>query len=182
MERNYIGHLIINIYNECATTIKPSWYTHRRFFHAIDLFDRCLRYHLRHAPQNAIETEHRGRAMTKVDAILYFYCCLYLSIKYFSSLENLVSVKDILPKDYQIPELVTKIEAYEIVLVRNICDYSIYRHTLYESICMVTEDRGFEFELMIRLGITYLAGNSINGKTPMEVAMKIKEDRMLGKN
>lgn len=182
MERNHISYLIIEIYNRCVSSERPSWYTHRRFFHAIDLFDRCLRYHLRHAPSNAIETEHRGKAMTTVEAVLYFYCCFYLSIKYFSSLENVVSLKDILPRDYQIPEVVEKLEAYEIILVRNICDYSIYRHTLYESICMVTEDRSHEFEMMIRVGIICLTGTSINGKTPMETALKIKEERELEKS
>lgn len=176
-ERSQVVQSIISVYNTGISDQKPFWYSHKRLLHAIDLFDRCLRYHLRKAPENAIETETSGKALNALKSQLHFYTCLYLSTKYFSSIDISTTIRDILPPELQTQKNANKIEKYEVGLMRDIIDYSVYRHTLYEAVCLITDDRKAEFEMLIQNGLIQILTSDINGLTPTTLAEKVYKER-----
>jgi cyclin-dependent kinase 12/13 len=180
-ERSQVFQSVIAIYNTGISDQKPFWYSHKRLLHAIDLFDRCLRYFLRKAGTDAIETEQHGKAMNALKSQLYFYACLYLSVKYFSSIDISTTLRDILPQELQTQKNAQKIEKYEIELMRDILDYSVYRHTLYEAVCLVTTDRKVEFEMLIQNGLIKILTGEINGLTPTTLAEQVYVERNTAK-
>ncbi len=173
IERTWINAYIGNIFNNHKSYI---WYNHRRMFHAIDLFDRALRYEINKAPVNAIETEYKGRALSKVDTELYFFSCLYISIKYFSSLQLQVSLESFIPVNLRGEANREKMCQIEIKLLRDVFDYSIYRHGFYESVSMATINMTPEQrEYIINMGIRKIVSSNleINGKTPTQLTSEI---------
>lgn len=169
IERNWASVYIVSIFNNSKDYY---WYSHRRLFHAIDIFDRTLRYFLRRAPTNSIETRESGKAFNQTNSELYFFSCLYISIKYFTTLHHRIDMIDLIPPhlaEYTGPQL----KSYEISIIKDILEYKIYRHTLYESIC--GQGKNDKFEDRIRQGIIKLTTEfaDINGKRPSDVAREL---------
>lgn len=179
LERTHvIEKLVISIYNENrAIENRASWYSHRSLFHAIDMFDRCLRYHIRKAKPNAIETKYKGVAWDANESELFFYSCLYIAIKYFATLEIIIDIRDLLPQKHRKDEVIEELGRKEIFIIRNIFDYRVYRYTLYEALCSNVQNRGREFEMLINIGISKLFLETINGKTPTELSLMVINER-----
>src|SRR3990167_1524597 len=141
IEREWATDYVIEMYE---SRDKYEWYTHRRIFHSIDLFDRLLRYKNENAPPNGIESEHKGRIMTKLDTEIYYFVCLYIAVKYFSSLHAPIKLEDFMPR-YLLDEISSKeLEDIEVDLIMNVLDYKIYRHTIYEAINFAVPDASDE--------------------------------------
>jgi len=120
------------IYN---TKRRTSWYSHRILFQAIDLFDRYLIWAFSKLPRdiNLIESQHRGLLHTIYETELRFYVCLYLSIKYFTTVKVVKSYRDVVPAAYKTPEAKLKAEHFEMEMLTEILRCEIYRETIYEA-------------------------------------------------
>jgi p38 MAP kinase len=94
------------------------WYSHRKLFHAIDIFDRILRY-----------KDRNGEILSLNRAEEYFFCSLILSIKHFTSLVLLPDLTKMLPNTKN-----TNFAKLQIEIMRDIFEYNLYRYTAYEAI------------------------------------------------
>ena len=113
----------------------PSWFSFRRMFHAIDLFDRVIRYEIT-----------QGQEISNEQGELYFGICLFIAVKYFSTLHVPVTVQKIF-KSFSSRDVKTS-EAAQIELdfILKIFSYQIYRHTVYEAICYLQPYTAVDFQ------------------------------------
>lgn len=133
IERRWMAEEVINIFNSRAE--RSSWYSHRALFQAMDIFDRYL-YVMGTSVQaqpNAVESDVKGLIHTKEETRLRFYICLYLAVKYFSSVHLPVEFSTVAPAEFLSQENLLKGEQFESALVVNCLAYSIYKPTVYES-------------------------------------------------
>ena len=132
IERKWMIGTAFSIYNNKKRT---SWYSHRMLFQSIDLFDRYLVWAFSRLPKgiDLIESEHRGLLHTKYDTELRFYVCLYLSVKYFTTIKIVKSYRDVVPSAYKTAEARLKAEHFEMEMLTEILKCEIYRETIYEA-------------------------------------------------
>ncbi len=132
IERKWGLTLAINIFNSRKD---HSWYTHRILFLAVDLFDRFLYHKFKDLviDDTMLESEVKGFLYTKKEAQLIFMSCLYISIKFNSTIHYPVTFDDILPVEYKSPESILFVENFEEGFIRDILSFEIYRPTLYET-------------------------------------------------
>lgn len=122
-ERLWVIETVFNIYN--GRQLLP-WYSHRILFQALDLYDRYLEYRIMTQSVNSI-TE------SKYETLLKFMVCLYISIKYFITLSVISSFTELVTEEYNTEEAMRTAEDFELVLIRDILKYNIYRPTIYET-------------------------------------------------
>lgn len=132
VERQWMLARAINIFSERT---KFPWYTHRSLFQSMDLFDRYLFVAKRDikVPSNAIETPHKGLYHDHFNTELRFLTCLYLCVKYFTSVQLNLSFEEIMPNNFHSPEAKIIAEQFEAVFIKDILQYQIYRPTIYEA-------------------------------------------------
>lgn len=135
-ERGWMAEIVIHdIFNQRGD---KNWYNTRCLFHSIRIFDKYLIYSSsnKQTSKNAVKSSKKGLVFTKQETILIYYVCLYISIKYFTTLNEPTSFFEILPKDLKIKNvyLKSKAKAKEIEkdIVINCFELSIYEPTLYE--------------------------------------------------
>ena len=132
------------------------WYTHRILFQAIDLFDR----YLEHKKPTLNEFNH-------FDTELYFMVCLYIAIKYFTTLNVPSSFIELVTDTYKTSLALSKAKYFEMDLIKNILNLSIYRETVYEI-----PDQFHHYltdEMVEKLLLYYSSLDSISGLTPREL-------------
>lgn len=137
-ERYWAATEIVKIYNSHR---KESWYKDVIIFHAIDLFDRYLVW----ANQDGntkielyeSETKEHGLIHDKDETEIRIWTCVYIMHKYYSTLEHPKRWYNIFPnrflnanKEHYEPQA----ESFEYLLVKHVCNYKIYRETIYEMI------------------------------------------------
>lgn len=132
---------------------KYKWYKHRILFQAISIFDRYLRYLVKHNIQagnqvktgvvvirgnvNVHQTEC-GRYLSKYQVHLYFATCIYIALKYFASLiiicpfENLMAELYTDYLQYVTLSALSEAEQFEKYLTYNVSYFIIYQPTLLE--------------------------------------------------
>lgn len=147
-ERSEAMKLAVHIYNNRGGI---SWYEHRVLMHAIDLFDRHVTYSLEDSEVDQIQFDFKEKAdisdsdsativtdriihKNPRDVYLYFYMCLYMSYKIFLTLDTPMSWADFAPKGYSKREDIKKIEKFETHMLERVCEFRIYRDTLYEVV------------------------------------------------
>jgi len=160
--RKNVVDYIISIYNNKKNY---DWYNDRAFFHAIDLFDRDIRYHIRidNLMDDANESE------------LHFFACLYLSIRYFCTLSSPVEPTDILPNHIQRDKKnLVKLAEIELTILLDVIEYSFYRYGIYEAISEL-EGENINYEILYTEAVKILSRETkiANGLTPTELAVKL---------
>jgi len=134
IERKWAAHIILKLYGKKSY----SWYKDRTLFQALDIYDRYLDYAFREAEKNnpffekLQETPDKGRLLSKFEAELRLYVCLYVAIKYFTSLDRSIPFSDLVTGKYASEEAYIIAEDFETTLLRDILQFDIYRDTLYE--------------------------------------------------
>ncbi|HSW76678.1 MAG TPA: serine/threonine-protein kinase [Candidatus Saccharimonadales bacterium] len=111
-----------------------NWYTHRCLFQAVDLFQRYLyAIHFDQSDQNGHDEFHTN---------LFFMACIYMSIKYFSTIHMPIPFSDIVEKEFLTDECLNMVEQFEGGLIKNCFHYDIYHQTVYEAADpdMLTDD------------------------------------------
>lgn len=109
---------------------KLNWYSHRILFHSIDIYDRYLLY----LDKNNYKPKQLGFPDDNWNVEFQFFVCLYIFIKYFSTRYKAPAFRDIIPAEYlsKAKNLDRDYEAFEKYLIVEVCNYQIYRTTLYE--------------------------------------------------
>jgi len=157
----HIMHLIAkDIFNKRQTF---KWYSNRTLFQALDLYDRFLYKNYSNNPNFTIDKE---------TVTLDFFSCLYLCVKYFSSLQNTFSFLGFLPsyikQDIHIDDhILSRLEQFELSFICDYLKYDIYRDTIYEIADM------FNYKLLdhdIRnLVILYTLNHTFSSKNPYQL-------------
>ena len=171
LERKWMTHVAFTIFNNRNAI---QWYQHRILFQAIDLFDRYLYWATQRAKDgdtrfvlNPRESEDRGVLHSRYETELRFTVCLYISIKYFTTLSIPVSYHDLAMEPYRTPDALLVAEQFELTLIRDALQFGIYRDTVYEIADKygdILDDKSIRDILMIH-GMT----TSFNGMTPQEL-------------
>jgi len=110
------------------------WYSHRILFQALDIFDRYL-YYLDENDKykDRKEGKLRGRFHTQEEVELRFLACLYMAIKFYSSLGGCASFADIADKMYHNEKSFAIVEEFEEHLLLNVLGLQVYRETILEA-------------------------------------------------
>lgn len=171
LERKWMIHVAFTVFNN-RNSIK--WYQHRVLFQAIDIFDRYLTWAVQCARAgdsrfslNPKESHDRGLLHSRYDTELRFTVCLYVSIKYFTTLNIPVSYHDLAAESYRTDKALLIAEQFEMTLIRDTLQFAIYRDTVYEIADQfgdILDDKGIRDILMIH-GMT----TSFSGMTPQEL-------------
>jgi serine/threonine protein kinase len=113
------------------------WYRHRVIFQAIDLFDRYLEWARVNNKFNTkiVETKTVGRLHTSQETEARFLVCLYIAIKYFTTMETMMSYHDLATAPYKTREALLVAEEFETLMIKEVCQPfgCIYRETVLES-------------------------------------------------
>lgn len=165
-ERKWMAQIVTDIFNNRS---KLNWYSHRSLFQAMDLFDRYLAvmFHTTTIPPNAVESELKGFIHDKFGAELRFMICLYLCIKYFSSIHYPIKYDDVVTEEYRTPEAKLLAEQFEGGFIKNGLEYDIYRTTVYEA----ADDFGDKLEDndVRDLVVLYSINSTFSGMTAIEL-------------
>ncbi len=110
------------------------WYSHRKIFQSIDMFDRYLVY-LRNLEnyELKIESEYSGKFMTKHQTQLRYLVCLYMCIKYFTSLVIPISFNELATDEFKTSRALIEAEEFEQKMLRDVLAFKVYRETIYEA-------------------------------------------------
>ena len=166
IERKWMAKIVIEIFNNRQSLI---WYSDRSLFQAMDLFDRYLTvmFQKSNIMPNIIESELKGFIHDKFGAELRFMTCLYLCIKYFSSVQYPISYDNIVTKEFRTVEAKIISEQFESGFIKNCLQFDIYRSTIYE----IADEFGdiLEESNVRDLIILYSMNNSFSGMKPTEL-------------
>jgi hypothetical protein len=166
IERKWMAQIMTEIFNNRAAL---KWYNDRALFQAMDLFDRYLAvmFHATTIPPSAVESDLKGFIHDKFNAELRFMTCLYLCIKYFSSIHYPVSYDSVVTENYRTEEAKLIAEQFEGGFVKNCLAYDIYYPTIYEA-ADAFGDKLTESDIR-DLIILYSGNTSFSGMTPIEL-------------
>lgn len=128
------------------------WYKPRIIFQSLDMFHRYIQYLEENGLVNndvdldaTVPDNQRGRYHTKFETELRVMVCIYLSIKYFTTMHPPCSYHNLVTAMYKTPLALKEAEEFEMVLITTILKNRIYRSTLYEA----SDDFGVKLELNI---------------------------------
>lgn len=166
IERKWMSDIAVEIFNNRG---KLFWYNTRALFQAMDLFDRYLAvmFSITKIQANAVESEYKGLLHDKFGTELRFMTCLYLCIKYFSSIHHAIPFDAIVSPQYKTKESLLIAEQFESSFVKNCLEYDIYRPTIYEA----ADEFSYKLadEDIRDLIVLYSMNNSHSGMTPTEL-------------
>jgi len=130
IERRWAVNIAIKIYN-LRDDLK--WYSDHVIFHAIRIFDEylALNYNPETNPRKKV-TRGIGQLLTEHDVNIYFYTCVYMVYKYFSTLYRIYTWDKIFPKHLAVSKNKKIVEKFEIKVLKDVCNYVIFRPTLIE--------------------------------------------------
>jgi len=152
-ERKWAVSLAFYFYNKNLSQ-GLEWYKHRILFQAIDLFDRYLQY-INQGDRTPLKTSSSKKQMLaeEVQAQLRFIICIYISIKYFATLETPISYVDISASLFSIEGSQEFAQAFERELLEKVFKYNIYRPTVFE--CADSFDEILEEKHIMNLLMAY---------------------------
>jgi serine/threonine protein kinase len=163
-ERKWASEVAFMIYNGRATL---SWYKHRIMFQALDLFDRYLNWAETNLTPKTEISGDQGKFHNRYQAELRFMVCLYISIKYFTTMYIPLSYLSLANDFYKTPEALKEAERFETEMLTLVLQFCIYRETLYEvadAYGHILDESQIRDLLMIQGSLT-----SYYGLTPKEV-------------
>lgn len=129
-ERRWAMEVARNIYGNRRLF---NWYSHRILFQAVDMFDRYLEWLQHNVEPKNLESDDTGRYLSFYNVQLYFSVCLYVAIKYFTTMRTPIAFTQLCPEPYRTPSALAAAEAFETHLVRDVFRYTLYRETVYEA-------------------------------------------------
>lgn len=167
VERRWGMRLAREIFNR--RHVFTTWYSDRILFQGMSLYDRYISTitHTMLPHPTAVESEDRGRYHTKFESELRFIVCMYIAIKYFSSIQAPVSYNVIANESFTTESALKQAEQFELNFVQNCLQYRVYQPTLYEE-----ADRlniVLSPSQVSDLVLLYTLGAGISGQTPRHV-------------
>jgi serine/threonine protein kinase len=135
VERSWACKVAFVMFNARNSKNIAPWYRHRIIFQSIDMFDRYLSYlHDNTDITNKIESKYQGKYMTRYKTELRYLVCLYMSIKYFLTLQTPISFTILAADNYKTEQAMIEAEEFEKILLKDIFKMNIYRDTIYETL------------------------------------------------
>lgn len=129
IERKWIIRSAFKMFNRRE---ELPWFSYRILFQSIDMFDRYIVYY-DGLGNFEIPSENNGKYLTKENSILKYMVCLYMCIKYFTTLSVPISYSELVKKKYQTTKALLKAEEYEQKMLRDVLNFRVYRETIYEA-------------------------------------------------
>ena len=132
-EREWVISVLFTIFSKNQSI---AWYSHRLIFQALDIFDRYLAFRSTNLPE---------LTFSQREIELKFFSCLYLSLKYFSTMYNPSSFEDMIDDYYKICKRdrrsgyscneirMRAFETFESFLLKEVLDLKVYRATIFEA-------------------------------------------------
>jgi serine/threonine protein kinase len=132
-ERKWATKLAFIIFNNRVSLL---WYRHRIIFQSIDMFDRYLVYLDKqfYLDKSEIETDKCGKYMTRYNTELRYIVCLYMCIKYFSTLSLPIPFQELTTEEYKNEKALEEAENFEKFMLQHVLRFKVYRETIYETI------------------------------------------------
>jgi serine/threonine protein kinase len=136
VERRWGCQMAFMFFNNRMTS---PWYRHRILFQAIDLFDRYIDWARKQGKfdPKVVESSRAGLGQlhSRFDAELRFLACLYIAIKYFTTMNVVMAFADLVPDPYRNPQASLIVEEFELLMLREVCQPfgGVYRETIYEA-------------------------------------------------
>jgi hypothetical protein len=141
---------------------KSSWYRHRTFFMAIDIFERYMLWC----------EKNNAPIYPSSEIVFVVYVCLYIAIKYYSVMNVCPEFSSVAGQTYTTPEYMKKGLELEIKLLEDVMDFKVYRKTVYEAV----DEIGERLTMGVLQGLFEMIlchPTKVNGKDVMEVAKSI---------
>jgi serine/threonine protein kinase len=158
-ERKWMASIVADIVNHSD---KHLWYSHRIIFHSISMFDRFLEWAdnggMKH---NTKISASVGLFLQSKLAALYYYVCLYLSYKYFLSINSCnFSWKEFVNSSYSTEKMCDNAKSIEVDLIEDVFKYRIYHKNIVE----IPEHLGLKLDntLLTSLLEAYLSSEPIS--------------------
>jgi cyclin-dependent kinase 2 len=124
-ERQWMAETVNCLYNNRQNL---EWYSHRCIFQAVDMFHRYL-YAIYQNKTISLDKPQHDKFRTN----LLFMACVYMSIKFFSSIHAPIPFSNIVEKEFLTPECQAIVADFEGGLIFNCFHYDIYNTTIYEA-------------------------------------------------
>ncbi len=142
-EREYLIAAINLIYESRQSF---SWYTHRILFMGISLMDRYLAW-----KQGTSQSTNSNSGI-----ILRFLICLYIALKYHTTLARIPPFQEFVADEYQSGDFVKFGETFERFMVISVMNCKLYQPTVYECACrQMGQELGGEYIKRLILGYTH---------------------------
>ena len=130
MERRWAINIAFKIFNNRD---EVDWYNHSIIFHSLRLFDEYLyrNYDGKKKPNKSTTT--MGRLHTKVEVHMYYFTCIYMAYKYFTTLYKVHSWKEIFPASVVSNKSnLNRIIKFENYMLKFVCKHIFFRPTFLE--------------------------------------------------
>jgi serine/threonine protein kinase len=145
-----------------AENSKTIWYRHRTYFLAIDIFERYLTW----CEKNKVPL------YSQEEIAFVVYICLYMAIKFYSVMNVCPEFHQVAGKKYATPEWLNKGLELELKILEEVCDYKVYRKTVYEAIDE-NKERLTIGVIQALLQTILCQPAKVNGKNVIEVAKMV---------
>jgi serine/threonine protein kinase len=114
-----------------------TWYTHNILFQSIDMFDRYLSYIDSTTTSRLTESKTQGKYLTRYHTELHYIVCLYMCIKYFTTLHIPISFTELATDDYKTDRAMLEAEQFEQKMLKEVLQLKVYRSTVYDIACNI---------------------------------------------
>ena len=142
-ERKWATKLAFIVFNDRGNL---EWYNHRVLFQSIDMFDRYILFLEKEVSEGKrevkLESDYCGKYLARYDTQLRYIVCLYMCIKYFTTLSAPISFTELATDEYKTPKAMIEAEDFEQRMLRDVLRFKIYRETLYEAIDKTCDENG----------------------------------------
>ncbi len=108
------------------------WYKHRVLFQSIDMFDRYLSYLHLNTTKRLIESNYQGKYLTRYQTELHYIVCLYMCIKYYTTLHTPISFTELATDNYKTPKAMIEAEEFEKKMLRDVLKLRVHCETIYD--------------------------------------------------
>lgn len=177
IERAWAVNIAFKIYN--SRNDYEDWYSDHIIFHSIRIFDQYLEYafnDLKIKRKDKI-TKNNGKLHTQFEVNIYFYTCVYMTYKYFTTLGKTITWDEIFPAQLVQQKHIRLIEDFEQKLLHTVLECRMYDHTVLEYLDRdYTLKNNLEKELEIKKYLINYGNIEINyAGTMKDLYLQIKE-------
>ena len=96
------------------------------------MFDRYLSYLDQNTTTRLVESKYQGKYLSRYHTELHYIVCLYMCIKYFTTLHIPISFKELATDDYKTERAMIKAEEFEKKMLRDVLKLKIHRDSVYD--------------------------------------------------
>ena len=127
-----------------------------------------LKYDPKTNPRKKV-TRGIGQLLTEHEVNIYFYTCVYIMYKYFSTLYRIYTWDKIFPKHLAINKNKKIVEKFEMYILKEVCNYIVFRPSLIEYLDLdYTQRSNTDKDLDIRKFLLNYANIGTNYEGTME--------------